>query len=236
MSEPPDWPPATPTPKAPDIPASFPECRSTRKITPTAKKTWMTARTECIEPKGSDARELERALRANPTLVALLERARALALPDWYLAAGAIFQTVWNHVTGRDPEHGIRDYDLIYHDASDLSWEPEDAVIQRVADPRVEVRNQARVHLWYEQKFGIACPPLPTTEAGIDTYPGRACAIGVRLNDDDTLHVYAPYGLADTFALVLRPNPVLAPRAVYEAKAARWQREWPELRVEPWPG
>jgi uncharacterized protein len=185
--------------------------------------------------KGSDARELERVLRASPTLVELLERARELALPNWYLAAGAIFQTVWNDVTGRDPEHGIRDYDLVYHDGSDLSWEAEDAVIRRAAEPRLEIRNQARVHLWYEAKFGIACPPLPTTEAGIDTYPGRACAIGVRLTARDTLDVYAPNGLDDLFAMVMRPNPALAPRVVYEGKAARWQREWPELRVEPWP-
>ena len=37
------------------------------------------------------------------------------------------------------------------------------------------------------------------------------------------------------FNLVLRPNPVLAPRSVYEAKAARWQEEWPELTVLDWP-
>ena len=36
MSEPPAEPPATPTPNAPDMPASLPECSSTRKITPTA--------------------------------------------------------------------------------------------------------------------------------------------------------------------------------------------------------
>ncbi|MFB9300275.1 hypothetical protein [Kibdelosporangium philippinense] len=36
------------------------------------------------------------------------------------------------------------------------------------------------------------------------------------------------------FDLVLRPNRVLAPRSVYEAKTARWQREWPELRIAPW--
>jgi hypothetical protein len=185
--------------------------------------------------KGSEAQELERVLRASPTVVELLERARALGLPGWYLAAGAVFQTVWNHVTGRDPGHGIRDYDLVYHDASDLSWEAEDAVIRRAGDLRLEIRNQARVHLWYEAKFGIRCPPLPSSEAGIDTYPGRACAVGVRLNEDDTLSVYAPNGLDEMFAMVLRPNPVLAPREVYEAKAARWQREWPELRVEPWP-
>jgi len=28
---------------------------------------------------------------------------------------------------------------------------------------------------------------------------------------------------------------VLAPRHVYEAKVARWTRQWPELTALPWP-
>ncbi|MFD7005021.1 MULTISPECIES: nucleotidyltransferase family protein [Rhodococcus] len=35
--------------------------------------------------------------------------------------------------------------------------------------------------------------------------------------------------------MILRPNPVLAAREVYESKAARWQKEWPRLTVVPWP-
>ena len=42
------------------------------------------------------------------------------------------------------------------------------------------------------------------------------------------------FGLADLFDLVLRPNRVQVPRAVFEAKAACWQRLWPLLTVMPW--
>ena len=47
--------------------------------------------------------------------------------------------------------------------------------------------------------------------------------------------VYAPHGYDDLFNQRLRPNPVMAPRHVYERKAARWVCEWPGLSVEPWP-
>jgi hypothetical protein len=47
--------------------------------------------------------------------------------------------------------------------------------------------------------------------------------------------VYAPHGLSDVFNLTVRPNPVLAPRHVYQAKTKRWQSQWPELSVLPWP-
>jgi hypothetical protein len=48
------------------------------------------------------------------------------------------------------PETGIRDYDLVYYDASDLSYEAEGLAIQagkrHFADiaVEVEIRNQAR--------------------------------------------------------------------------------------------
>lgn len=99
----------------------------------------------------------------------------------------------------------------------------------------VEIRNEARVRLWYEQKFGVPRPPHESTEAAIDSFAATTCCLGVRLEPDGEWRVYAPHGLADVFNLVVRPNPVLAPREVYEAKAARWKNEWPELTVMAWP-
>jgi hypothetical protein len=147
---------------------------------------------------------------------------------------------VWNCLTERDPAAGIRDYDLNYFDPADLSWEAEDAVIRRAAelfgdlDAIVEVRNEARVHLWYEQRFGVPCPPLTRTTDAIDTFPNTSSCFAVRPGATG-LEVYAPHGFSDLFSLVARPNPVLAPRAVYERKTARWREQWPALRVLPWP-
>jgi hypothetical protein len=177
----------------------------------------------------------------NQTLAEVLTRAAVLALPGWYLVAGCLYQTVWNVVTGLSAQAGILDYDLAYYDASDLSWESEDAVIQ--AGRRlfgdlpvpVQIRNQARVHLWYELKFGTPCPPHGSTEAAIDTFEAANACLGVRLEPGGRWRVYAPHGLADVFNLVARPNPVLAPRHVYQAKVTRWQQEWPSLSVLPWP-
>ncbi|MFD5181964.1 nucleotidyltransferase family protein [Streptomyces sp. NPDC058372] len=184
---------------------------------------------------------LRATLSRNPTLLAVLGRAAGLALPGWYLTAGCLFQTVWNVTTGRPPEQGIKDYDLFYFDAGDLSWEAEDRAVQAGREAfagipaEVEIRNEARVHLWYEGKFGTPCPPHLSTEAAIDTFAATTCCLGVRLEPGGRWRVYAPHGLADVFALTLRPNPVLAPREVYETKAARWREQWPELTVLPWP-
>ncbi|MFC9846023.1 nucleotidyltransferase family protein [Streptomyces sp. NPDC060223] len=184
---------------------------------------------------------LRSALSQNTDLTDVLTRAATLELPGWYVTAGCLFQTVWNVRTGRPPTNGIKDYDIFYFDDADLSWEAEDAVIKAGHEvfaglpAEVEIRNEARVHLWYEQKFGVPCPPHDSTEAAIDSFAATTCCLGVRLEPGGSWRVYAPHGLSDVFNLVVRPNPVLAPREVYEAKAARWQDEWPELTVLPWP-
>lgn len=184
---------------------------------------------------------LRSALSRNEVLLEVLRRAAVLNLPGWYLTAGCLFQTVWNVVTDRPPAAGIKDYDIFYFDDRDLSWEAEDRVIAAARETfdglpaEAEVRNEARVHLWYQQKFGVECPPYESTEAAIDSFAATTCCLGVRLTDGGRWRVYAPHGLADVFNLVLRPNPVLAPRSVYETKAARWLQQWPELTVLDWP-
>jgi hypothetical protein len=77
--------------------------------------------------------------------------------------------------------------------------------------------------------------PHESTEAGIDTFEATTACLGVRLQPSGRWRIYAPHGLADVFNLVVRPNPVLATRQVYEAKTARWRHHWPSLTVLPWP-
>ena len=91
------------------------------------------------------------------------------------------------------------------------------------------------MHLWYERKFGVPCRPHQSTEAAIDTFEATTACLGVRLQSDGRWRIYAPHGLADVFNLVARPNPVLAPRYIYQAKTARWRQQWPRLTVLPWP-
>lgn len=184
---------------------------------------------------------LHQILRQNPTLTDVLAGAAELDLPGWYLTAGCIFQTVWNVVTGRKATEGILDYDLFYFDETDLSWDAEDAVIGagRTAfagiPAEVEIRNEARVHLWYEQKFGTPCQPYTSTEAAIDSFAATTCCIGIRVEPGAHRRTYAPHGLSDMFNLVVRPNPIQATRDMYLAKTDRWRRQWPALTVLPWP-
>ena len=181
---------------------------------------------------------LGRILRDSPRLMRVLEIARDLDLPQWRIVSGAVYQTVWNAVTGRDPDHGIKDYDLFYYDAADLSYEAEDVVIRAAAkafpddlSPLVEVRNQARVHLWFEDHFGEAYPPLSFSDEAIGRFVAPVFAVGVRLERDGRFDIAAPFGLEDLFAMRIRPNPSRPLARGWAKTTASAKARWPELTV-----
>ena len=183
--------------------------------------------------------QLEAILRASPRLMEVLRTCGELDLPDWLVFSGAVYQPVLNHLTGRDPDHGLKDYDLGYYDASDLSYEAEDAVIRRAAEAfppplraQVEVRNQARVHLWFEHRFGEPYAPLASSAEALDRFVSPLFAVAVRLDRAGRLHILAPFGLEDLFALRLRPNP-RRPTANFARAAASVKARWPEVVIEP---
>ena len=193
--------------------------------------------------------EVERAgrllaiLRRSPVVAPILDDWAGIALPDCRLVAGALAQTVWNEAFELPPRYGIDDVDLVYFDPADLSQETEARHAARIAalfagltarfGLRVDVKNQARVHLWYEGKFGMPLRPYRSTADAIATYPTTATTLGIRPTGEG-MDICAPFGLEDLMGLVVRANKTLIPRPVYEAKAARWRALWPGLTFLPW--
>lgn len=159
-----------------------------------------------------------------------------LGLQDGWLVAGCLFQTVWNLLSGRAPEDGIKDYDLFYFDPADLSAAAEERVQRRVDSVLgplgvpIEVKNQARVHLWYEEHFGHAYPRLSSANDGIDRFLVPSTCVGVRPADEGC-ELYAPNGLAILYAGVLAPNPLTPHLALFREKAASYRARWDWLQV-----
>ena len=176
-------------------------------------------------------------VRHQPQLMQVLTTVRALALPDWRVFSGAVYQAVWNAQTGRPVGYGIKDYDLGYFDP-DTSYDAEDAIIRRVSSAfsaplrdLVEVRNQARVHLWFHDRFGEPYEPLIDTDQALSRFVAPAFAVGIRMEPDDRITVAAPFGLDDLFAMTLRPNPNRPRAKGWDKAVASAQARWPELTV-----
>jgi uncharacterized protein len=188
-----------------------------------------------VTPDQLDA--LKRMLAQNAAIKGIVERAPALSLAHWYLGAGCIAQTAWNVLCGFPAGRSIEDYDLVYYDAADLSREMEarqlEGAVELLGDlnVQVDVKNEARVHLWYESRFSHTIEPYRSVEDAIDCWP--TTAIGIRALGARP-ELYAPFGVADLLAMIVRPNRRQITRDIYLGKVQRWLRCWPALTVMPW--
>ena len=174
----------------------------------------------------------------NPVNAAIADELFRLALPDAWLVSGCLVQTVWNVLTGRSCDYGISDYDVFYFD-SNTSWQAEEKVIRELGERlahlgvKIEVRNQARVHLWYPDKHLLPYPALSCSAEGIDRFLTKTTQIGIRCHHHGH-QVYAPNGFSDIADMIVRPNPGPNFSARnYATKATRWKALWPELTVLP---
>lgn len=166
----------------------------------------------------------------NPANAGILAHWEELALPNAWLVAGCLFQTVWNLQSGRAPATGIKDYDIFYFDPHDLS-EVGERRIQARADQvlsglnvTVEVANQARVHLWYQRHFGRPYPRLCSSEDGIKRFLALETCVGIRPNQ-----CHAPYGLGGIYAGTLSPNPLTPYPELFAKKTRSYCARWPHL-------
>ncbi len=168
---------------------------------------------------------------------AILQRLSSLQLPDAWLVAGCLFQTIWNLRCGRAPRAGIKDYDLFYFDADDLSAGAERAVGERVQacyrdlGVTVEAKNQARVHTWYADWFGFPYPALENSRDGIDRFLVTCTCVGLQCGSGDSPRLYAPNGLDELYRGVLRPNPRCDHRPLFLQKTASYRSRWDWLQV-----
>ncbi|WP_110950713.1 nucleotidyltransferase family protein [Pseudomonas bohemica] len=165
---------------------------------------------------------------SNPINAQIISRLPSLHLNQPMLTAGCIFQAIWNRISDRPVWWGVNDYDVFYFD-EDLSWEAENEVIVAAQalfldlGVKVELRNQARVHLWFSDRFGGDYPPLRSAKESIDRFLICCTCIGLHI---DTGELYAPHGLAELERGVLRMNPNFPQPELFMRKAQSYQARW----------
>lgn len=174
----------------------------------------------------------------NKTLFGVLKTLDEIGIKDYYVVAGAINQTVFNYLHGYPIENGIKDYDIVYFD-NDTSFEAEDKIINAIKSKlsgyniELDIKNEARVHLWYEQKFGRIIEPNLSVEDAINKWCCSTQCIGVRLQKSKLI-CYAPYGLNDLFNMIIRPIKGNFTKELYDEKTKKWKSKWPLLTIIPW--
>ena len=136
---------------------------------------------------------------------------------NYYIGAGSINQTVFNYLTGRDINYGIKDLEKLLGNKNIL----------------YDIKNQARVHIWYNEKYNANREKYKSCEDAISSWGATITCIGVRL-ENNRMKVYCPYGLNDIFTMTIRPIKKCFTKEQYDARVKRWKAKWNELNVIEW--
>lgn len=172
-------------------------------------------------------------VRREAWLMGSLRAARSLQFPDWYIAAGAIRNTVWNILHGFPGISHLKDVDVVYFDSHDLEGikEKTSKTLLQNMQPSVkwDVVNQARA-----PSFNSQCKNIHSSCASIAYWSETCTCVGVRLEEDDSITVCAPHGLHDLFHLLVKPVPAPYQDLNLYAKriqGKRWRQIWPKLKI-----
>ncbi len=165
-----------------------------------------------------------------PEIIELLQILKQIRLPNHYLAGGSVTQAIWNSKLGNHPLHKVKDFDEVQN-TSESQFEEAIDKLKSFSIP-VDVKNQAKVHEWYGNKFGNNIKPLKQSEDGIKMW--LPCfAVGIRL-DGDTIKVFSPYGLDDLTNMVIRPNKLAMSKENYDSMNRSFKQRWPNLEIMAW--
>lgn len=181
---------------------------------------------------------LEKILMKNKVLKEIFNRLQDTSLKNYYVGAGCINQTVFNYYHDNDLNFGINDYDIVYFD-DDTSYEKEDMIIKEVSEKLndlnvcFDIKNEARVHIWYNEKYHTNRKPYTSLEDAIRRWGTTITCIGVRY-ENGKLKVFAPYGLNDLYSLTIRPVKIDFTKEQYEEKSKKWKEKWSKLQIIPW--
>ena len=163
----------------------------------------------------------------------ILRAARSLYLPDWMIGAGFVRNKVWDHLHGyQNKEVPTADIDLIYFDSNNLSEEQEkeyDVQLGKMIPVKWSSKNQARMHEKHGRKEAYK-----NTEEALSEWVETATCVAIRLEEDDTLSLFAPHGTEDLTNLIVRPSPTFINDIDIfweRVKNKDWEKKWPKLEV-----
>lgn len=181
-------------------------------------------------------------LKKNKELMDILDFIYELRLPNFYIAAGSVFQTIWNYYDNKPLNYGIKDIDVIYYNKDDLSVDTDinyfnlinDYCINQGYNYEIDVSNEARMHLWKKEKFNIDVEQYVNSEDAINKWIATVHAIGIT-KKNEKIKIYAPYGLSDIYSKTIRPiKHKYNTKEIYDKKANGWNERFSDLNIIEW--
>lgn len=181
-------------------------------------------------------------LKQNNDLMVILNYIDKLDLPNYYIAAGSVFQTIWNYYDNKTLNYGIKDIDIIYYDSDNLSKDDEKELENKIVNHfkklnmnyEFDVHNEARMHLWKKENENKSINQYKNSEDAINQWIATVHAIGIT-KDNNQIKIYAPYGLSDIFSKTIRTIKHKAnSKYLYDNKVKCWKQRFDGLNIIEW--
>jgi hypothetical protein len=162
-------------------------------------------------------------------IAAVLPKIAQLNLPNWWLAGGAVRNTVWCHLFGEECQLFIKDFDIAFFDLQGTREQEQQAksiLTAQFPNHEFDVKNQASFCRWRAGRM-----TYHSTEDGIKDWLHTATAVGVSMNQKGEWQFFTPYGLDDLFNGIVRPTPTHINDIIAENKASGFMQKCPALKL-----
>jgi uncharacterized protein len=158
--------------------------------------------------------------------------ASSLSLPDWIIGAGFVRNKVWDHLSGNEKQTvDTRDIDLVYFDSNGNDEKSDEKLSEEMkikTGIEWEIVNEYYAHKWNN------LPPYTSTEDAISKWPETVTAIGVTMDKNNELKLFAPYGIGDLVNFVVRPSPKFKggiDKVKERVIKKKWKEKWPNITL-----
>jgi len=126
-------------------------------------------------------------IKQNKDLMEILDYIVELNLSNFYIAAGSIFQTIWNYYDNKPLNHGIKDIDIIYYDSNNIKKEDEQQIEDEIINHfkqinlnyEFDIHNEARMYLWKKENENKDINQYKNSEDAIDQWIATVHAVGI---------------------------------------------------------
>ncbi|MGE7851819.1 nucleotidyltransferase family protein [Bacillus paramycoides] len=171
----------------------------------------------------------------DPWMMNVLQMAKSLQLPDWWVCAGFVRSKIWDTLHNYEVRTATPDVDVIYYDSmqKDEAYEQllETKLTNMDATIPWSVKNQARMHVVNKML------PYSSSVDAISKFPETATALGVTLDEKNNVILTSPCGIEDVLSLQVKPTPHFIETKerihMYKKRVIKknWQSKWPNITI-----
>jgi hypothetical protein len=176
-----------------------------------------------------------RIIQEDDRMMEILRAAKSLNLPDWWICAGFVRSKIWDTLHGFSESTKTPDIDVIFFDNENIDESIEKNLEEKlkslITNIPWSVKNEARMHVVNN------IPPYSSSVDAISKFPETATALGVKLDEQESVILTAPCGIDDVINLESKPTPFFTEtkeRArIYEDRIIKknWKSIWHKIKV-----